>query len=172
MELRILFSGEIGVSFSHFSIETDAPVERHSIGEFSGQKNGLLGAAREGRLLFTARPKDATIDLEIQYFRSRPEVDKRYDKIVEASFERPDEPVFLCQWAHEVVYPLDLPPGEYRVRYCVKGLGLEYGEDDIIAQSTIPGQGYLVQFWPEEPSEDRIVRQSSAEAKYWHSRRK
>ncbi|MEU8818761.1 hypothetical protein [Actinoplanes sp. NPDC048796] len=55
---------------------------------------------------------------------------------------------------------IDLPPGVYRARYCAADMR----RDRDVEES---GGRYLLQFWP-ATGVDRIVRQSSEYAAYWH----
>tara|TARA_R110002049_G_C8824969_1_gene534877 strand:- start:49 stop:597 length:549 start_codon:yes stop_codon:yes gene_type:complete len=167
-----LFSGLIDVCYSQFYIESEDPDDSDSCEEqFQGQNNGLCGAATPERIFFTARPKDSVIDLDINLYTENPEINDEYTDIVEVSFRPGEEPVFLCQWAHEEVYPLNLENIDYRVRYSIVGLDNDYDydeDDDEYFQKPVPGQKYLIEIWPQEKSRDQIVKQTSMEAAYWH----
>ncbi len=166
-----LFSGNIDIYFSQFSIESEEPDDSVRLPDVhAGQVNGLCGAAQPERLFFTARPKDAAIELQIQLWPCEPPIDSTYGDIVEVPFTRGVEPVLLCQWAHEEVFPLTLPPGEYRVRYSIDGLDKDYPEDCDKEgyEKPIPGQRYLVQFWAHPNEGDSIIKQTTEEAAYWH----
>ncbi|MEO0423015.1 MAG: hypothetical protein AAF184_11800 [Pseudomonadota bacterium] len=167
---KTLFSGRIDIEFSQFYIEAED--EYSDIDSaFANQVNGLCGAAQPGSLFFTARPKDAVIALEVVLFSTEPPIDSSYSEIVEVSFCRDSQPVLLCQWAHEDTYPLDLPAGPYRVRYCIDGLEKEYDEGVVWEHERIPipGQRYLIQFWPGHHKPDTILQQTSDQAAYWHA---
>ena len=168
-----IFSGDLEVCYSQFYIETEDPDDDQPLEEqFKGQENGLCGAVVPERLFFTARPKDCVISLEIHLYNKIPPVKNEYTDIVEVSFRSGEEPVFLCQWAHEEEFPLNLPSGDYRVRYCIVGLDKDYDydeEDEEYFSKPVPGQKYLIQMWPQELGQDKILKQETEEAKYWHN---
>ncbi|MGH1426691.1 MAG: hypothetical protein ACRBEE_02035 [Arenicella sp.] len=41
-------------------------------------------------------------------------------------------------------------------------------EDDDYFEKPVPGQKYLIEIWPQEKSQDKIIKQTSLEAAYWH----
>jgi hypothetical protein len=63
-------------------------------------------------------------------------------------------------------YEFSLPKGDYRVRYCARGM--DEGQDGDTLVDGDPVDFYLLQFWPGTASPDRILRQTSAAAAYWH----
>ncbi len=174
---KVLFSNNIDISYSQFYIEIEDPDDSLLPSDPSdNQINGLCGAAQKGRLFFTARPKDGAIDLEIQLHEKEPDIEIQYEEIVEVSFTRDKEETFLCEWAHEEEHLLELPRGEYRVRYSVIGLDKDYDYDDMDEDEDEPykpisGQKYLIQFWPCKFKQDAIIKQTTKEAEYWHNAR-
>ena len=69
--------------------------------------------------------------------------------------------------AGQAAYPLPLPAGNYRARYCTRGM--QDGSDLDTSQD--PGQptdSYSLAFWPAPPAPDQIVKQTSDIAAYWH----
>ena len=163
-ESKILYSGCIDISYSSFTIEPENP---DSLGgdEFAGQNNGLCGASVPGHLAFIARPRDAAINIDVVLHSKEPELKHEYTEVVEVSFERGKNPVLLCQWAHEEIFKLDLPKKEYRVRYSIKGLDKDYDEEIL---KPINGQLYLIEFWPSKFKEDKIIKETTEDATYWH----
>jgi hypothetical protein len=86
---------------------------------------------------------------------------------VEASF-RPVEPeIALVEWAGEAVHHLDLPIGDYRVRYHATGMDAA-AEADTIKDDDPPIDRYLLQLWPAAAQPDAIVKQTAEVAAYWH----
>jgi hypothetical protein len=168
-----LFSGNLEICYSQFYIEPEDPEDEESMEEqFRGQVNGLCGATVPERLFFTARPKDAVISIDVLLYKGCPPLSSNYSDIVEVSFKRGKEPVYLCQWAHEEEFLLNLAPGNYRVRYCIEGLDKDYDydvEDDDYFEMPVPGQKYLIQIWPQNLEQDKIVKQGSEESAYWHN---
>jgi hypothetical protein len=64
-------------------------------------------------------------------------------------------------------WPLALDEIDYRVRYC--GWGMDAGHQ---AGPQMDGEPlvdrYLLQFWPAPPEPDQVIKQTSAQAAYWH----
>lgn len=173
-----IYSGNIFTNYSEFTIECDDPDDsRLENGGYSNLANGLVGCSAIGRLFFTAEPKDSLIKLEIELHNNEPLLDNTFDEIVEVPFAKGKENIFLCEWAHEETHLLAIPTGQYRVRYSIKGFDLDYenmdeAEDDE-PWPPYPGQRYLIQLWPSLVNEsDKILKQSSDLAAYWHNARK
>jgi hypothetical protein len=60
-----------------------------------------------------------------------------------------------------------MPDGQYRARFCAKAFGaMEQLESN--GDSSDSGEQYLLIFWPDAPRPDQIVKQTSADALYWH----
>jgi hypothetical protein len=89
-----------------------------------------------------------------------------WEEIVEASF-RPAGPAALVQWAGEAFEPLDLAEIDYRVRYCGKAMDAAHQQDTVLEGEPLIDR-YLLQFWAAEPQPDRVARQTSEIAAYWH----
>jgi hypothetical protein len=166
---------------------------------FRGQENGLCGARVPGALFlitglntglvrFTVDVLDAppqlddTEELEVSaaqmnLFSGTPErinldspAQVKWEEIVEASLnvDATITNLALVEWGGGAVYPIPLAPGSYRVRYCARGmdLGRDRGttlEDDDIVDF------YSLAFWPAEAAKDRVIKQTSKAAAYWHS---
>ncbi|MGH1461113.1 MAG: hypothetical protein ACRBB6_03665 [Neptuniibacter sp.] len=177
MKHRTLFSDNIFVSYSQFYIECEDPDDSLlPSNPFHKQQNGLCGASQNERLFFTAAPKDSLISLDVELLEEEPLLDDNFDEVVEVSFKRGAENILLCEWAHEEEHPLDIPEGEYRVRYNIKGFDLDYdyenmeepGDDDELLPP-LESQKYLIQFWPSPFRGDKIIKKSSDSAAYWHN---
>jgi hypothetical protein len=164
---------------------------------FRGQENGLCGAGVPGALFlitglhtglvgFTVDvldvppPLDNTEELEasveqVNLFGGSSErinlgssTQVKWEEIVEASLyvDAEIENLALVEWGGEV-YPIPLQPGSYRVRYCARGMdigrnhGVVFEEEDIV-------DFYSLAFWPAEAAKDRVIKQTSKAAAYWH----
>ncbi len=176
MSSKLLYSNNIFVSYSQFYIECEDPDDSlYPSDPFYKQVNGLCGAAQAGRLFFTARPKDALIKLDIELLTDEPAIDNQFDEIVEVSFKRESEDVYLCEWAHEEECLLEILEDEYRVRYSVKGFDLDYDYENMEEPEgdelppPLQGQKYLIQLWPCSHKNDQIIKKTTEHAAYWHN---
>jgi hypothetical protein len=128
---------------------------------WAGQTNGLCGAAVSGVLKLTVATHTGWIPFRIELHDGPPAAGDVWEEIVEVSFVPAQEDLYLQGLDAENRYPLTLPVNSYRARFCARGFDdAAAGEEGMDA--------YLIQFWPAESSPDRIVRQTSAEAAYWH----
>ena len=116
---------------------------------FAGQTNGLCGPAQQGRLFFVTAIQNGAISLECELHAQEPVIKNEYQEIVEVSLVVGDEPISLCEWAHEETHKLKLNAGSYRVRYLVQGFDKDYDEerdeDDSYWKSPLEGQFHLIQ---------------------------
>jgi hypothetical protein len=171
-ESKELFLGKIDVEYGQFYFDNldeekslfDGDVEE----TFEGQSNGICGAAVKGMLYFIAGLNAGPISVCIELSEGTPEVARGYDDVVEVSFNNLIDSIALCQWGYEKTFSLDLPKGNYRVRYSVAALGKEHSDGDDW-ELPIPDQWHLIQLWPAEHSEDAIIEANSEAGKYWHS---
>lgn len=176
--MKELFNGDLAIVYGQFYIDIaatdhDEPEDDYLEPDsaFTGQSNGICGAAQEGKLFFVTGIKDGAIDISCEYHESAPVVDNSYDEIVEASLEVGDVRLSLCEWGHENTHDLDLPKGQYRVRYLARGMDEDYdddSDDEEYWEKPLPGQHHLVQIWPAELEKDSVLKVTSDNAKYWH----
>lgn len=162
--MRILMSGPVSVSEGQIYVESGeesvAPLDEC----MGGQSNGLCGAAAQGCLFLIASRILTDVGFTVELHDTAPPVDETWPEIVEASFH-PAGPAALACCLGEGYWPLQLDPVSYRVRYCASGLD----EDDELARDFDPTvHRYLLQFWPGPPEPDRVVKQTSRTAAYWH----
>jgi hypothetical protein len=106
------------------------------------------------------------VKLTVDVDEHEPGLDDSWEECVEVSFE-PHAPVSLVDWNREVVCALPLRPVDYRVRYLARGMDAGRAADTIVEDEE-PVDLYGVQFWPSAPARDRVIRQTSDTAKYWH----
>jgi len=168
----VLFSGQLSINYGQFYVDELTPQNEddYLLAEqaFKGQANGLCGAAEKGKLFLVAGPQTGAILIDVLLHSSEPPVDKAFEDSVECSMQVPENKAGLCSWAHEESYTLDLPPGNYRVRYSISGMDRDYAEDSEDVDAPIPGQRYLLQFWPASGTKDQILKVGSETAAYWH----
>jgi len=135
---------------------------------FRGQANGLCGAAVPGLLFLITGLHTGHVRFTVDVCASRPPVDDSWEEIVEVPFTVAAPEVTLEEWGGQAAYPLQLPAAEYRVRYCARGM--QHGHDlDTSQDPDRPPDRYSLAFWPARPAPDRVVKQTSDIAAYWHA---
>jgi hypothetical protein len=135
---------------------------------FIGQQNGLLGAAVPGQLWITTGLHTGTVRLRIVSSDRNPGVDGEWQEVVEASFAPGTPGAALTGWggqAKPIALSLDTTP--YRVRLCASYMD-EARQQDTILDGESPIDAYLLTFWEADPAPDRVVKQTSDIAAYWH----
>ncbi|SNY60852.1 hypothetical protein [Paractinoplanes atraurantiacus] len=126
---------------------------------FAGQANGLCGAAVPGALFLMTGLRFGEVGLDVEVHATEPPLGEEWEEAVEVSFAAQPGGVRLAGWESDG-YELPVPPGDYRVRYCARGI--DEGRDvDQLDEGADPVDFYLLQFWPAPPSPDRILRQTS-----------
>jgi len=84
-----------------------------------------------------------------------------------------DEPISLCEWAHEETHKLKLNAGSYRVMYLVQGFDKDYDEerdeDDSYWKSPLEGQFHLIQNCHGDVEQDILIKHTTDNARFWHS---
>ena len=88
---------------------------------FKGQENGLLGAALHGSLFLVTGLHTGSVRLRVEVLESEPELDDRWDELVEATFE-PAGLVQLVDWDGNEVCTIPLESQAHRVRYHARGM--------------------------------------------------
>ncbi|MER7077219.1 hypothetical protein [Saccharopolyspora kobensis] len=163
---RKLFDGEVWVHYGQIYVESGG---RHlDLQEsFAGQRNGLLGAAERGGLFLITGLHTGEVGFTVELHEQAPPVDDTWEEIVEASYQPLGDVALVC-WGGEGSWPLDLDGFEYRVRYHAVRMD-EANDLDTRAVEDPLVDRYLLQFWPAPPAPDRIIKQSSEDAAYWHS---
>lgn len=175
---KVLFNQNINVAYGQYYIDKaiDFDNDDDDFDEddeflletaFEEQKNGLCGACHEGKLFLVSGPSDGTINVKVELHDKAPEVDDSHEDIVECYLTAKDDELHLCEWAQEEAYKLNLPKDNYAVRYSIKGMDLDYGDDDDWDEP-IQGQHYLIQLWPASGTEDNIIKSESKNGQYWH----
>lgn len=158
--MRVLFDDVVIVAFHSFWIVGDDEA-RWDTAAHGGQSNGLCGAAEPGTLSFITGLHTGPVPVRVEAHGAEPPVEPEWQEVVEASFAATGSDVVTALWQGPA-YPLALEAGDHRVRYCAVGFDNE--NDEV----TDPPERYLVQFWPAPPAPDRVVRQTSDSAAYWH----
>ena len=165
MLIRILLDRPVWLSYHTITVG-DAEVEGGPGGEpWRGQLNGLCGAAVPGWLSLTTGVHTGVVPLRIEVHSDEPPIGDGWEEVVEASFEPAWDEIAVTGLMGDA-WPIALPAGSHRVRYCASGMQQGRERDTGLLADLV--DSYLLQFWPAEPASDRILRQTSAIAAYWH----
>ena len=163
--MRTLMSGDVSVSYGQIYVQS--AYEFAELPDcFGGQRNGLCGGAIPGALFLVTGLNTGSVGFAVELHDRPPPVDETWEEIVEVSFRPAGETSLVC-WGGSGSWPLDLIETDYRVRYCgirmdeAHTLGIPEGEERELDR-------YLLQFWPSPPAPDRVLKQTSATAAYWH----
>ncbi|GLX98000.1 hypothetical protein [Herbidospora sp. NBRC 101105] len=112
-----------------------------------------------------------TVDFSVTVADHDPGADSGgYEDIVEISMESEAGRFALHEWGGGDVHELpDLPagPGWYRLRYHAQNMDAAAEADT--SQEII--DRYLLQIWPQDESEPRVVQSASGQLAYWRSPR-
>lgn len=133
----------------------------------AGQSAGLCGAAAPGALWLSTGLHMGNVGFTVEVHDQAPPLDPVWEDVVEASFRPVSAGSALTQWAGEASWDLDLEETDYRVRYCAQGLDEAHRQGTRLDDEPHLDR-YLLQFWPAPPAPDRILKQTSATAAYWH----
>ena len=158
-------SGPAWVAYAQIYVESS---ENYAdLGEcFAGQRNGLCGAAVEGKLFLITGLHTGKVGFVVEVHDKMPSVEYSADEVVEASY-RPLGAAALQGWGGEGRWPLDLEQVSYRVRYSGWGMDAGHQAGPPMDDETLIDR-YLLQFWPAPPAPDRVIRQTGKQAAYWH----
>ena len=157
-----VFDGNVGVDHGQLYVARDSEdIGPDLFVHFTGQKNGLLGAATPGLLCLLTGRADGDVRFTVEVCEGEPLLDDSWEDCVEASFSPVARVVkFLDLWG-EVQCEIPLGEETYRVRYAARGMDAEFDPkyDDEEAEG--------LWFWPAPHSPDAVVRQTSKSAAYW-----
>ena len=165
--MRTVMSGRASVSYGQIYVESsEDSSDLHEC--FAGQRNGLCGAAVAGKLFLITGLHTGDVGFTVEVHDGMPPVEDSAEDVVEASY-RPIGDAALVTWASMGGWwELELEPGvDYRVRY--SGWGMDAGHHAGPPMDDEPlVDRYLLQFWPARPAPDRVVKETSKSAAYWH----
>lgn len=133
---------------------------------FSGQLNGLVGAADTSGVYINLARRSGGSQVRIELLESSPGfAADTWEDVVEVSVAVPEgaQPRW-ASWAGESWGPLTVPAGTYRLR--VSARGRDAGRSGEFADGVV--DWYLVQFWPAPIEPDAVLQVGSNDATYWH----
>jgi hypothetical protein len=134
---------------------------------FRGQVNGLVGAANARGVYINLARRSGGSRVRIVLQKGAPHlIENGWEDVVEVSTSVPEgaEPGWLT-WACEDGGPIDVAPGDYRVRVSAND------RDAGAAGEFVDGvlDEYLVELWPAAKEPDAVLRTTSRNAQYWHA---
>jgi hypothetical protein len=157
-----VFDGVIGVLDGQLWVATNADdIGPDMDASFSGQQNGLLGAAEAGVLRLITGTADGDVRLSVQVVEREPQLDDSWEDCVEVTFSPASPVVALFDWDGAASFEIPLGEASYRVRYATRGADA----GNAGTETEVAG----LWFWPAPPGADAIIRQTSKSAAYWHS---
>jgi hypothetical protein len=163
--MTTLMSGDAWVHYGQIYVDSGSSTPELTEC-FAGQRNGLCGAAVPGFLFLITGLHTGRIGFSVELLDVPPELDAGWEDVVEASF-RPQGDTALVGWGGQGRWPLDLAGRDYRVRYSAARMD-QAREQDTRLDDQPEIDRYLLQLWPAPPEPDRVVKQTSAIAAYWH----
>ncbi|MEU9574722.1 hypothetical protein AB0D62_33590 [Streptomyces massasporeus] len=166
--MRRPVEGEVHVHYGQIYVESDPDDHVPDLAEaFAGQRAGLCGAATPGFLWLNTGLHTGDVGFTVEVRDQAPPLDPGWEDVVEVSFRPASVRSALVQWAGEDSWGLDLEETDHRVRYCARGMDLAR-ETDTRSADEPQLDRYLLQFWPAPPEPDRVLKETSRIAAYWH----
>ncbi|WP_172386266.1 hypothetical protein [Streptomyces sp. MNP-20] len=167
--MRTVYDGELRVHYGQFYVESRLYIPRQDeIAHCAGQRNGLCGAANPGHLFLTTGLHTGRVGLRVEVHEMEPPLDDQWEEIVEVSFRPASAETAVVPWGDGAICSLDLPVTDYRVRYCGRGMDVTYDDETSVLDGGPVVDHYLLQFWPAKPAADRVIKQTTRSAAYWH----
>ena len=169
---QILYAGPVHVHYGFFTLTAfpDFPVPNNKAEPFSGQSNGLCGAAAAPLLHVHTGLHTGTVDVEVILTPTRPPVDSdHWEEIVELDYHV-ETPVTMLAGFDGAAAELAIPLGHYRLRFNARGMDQAHGADTGDHIDT-----YQLLLWPNTPSPqplsptDTILKATSAIARARHA---
>ncbi len=161
-----LFAGNVEVQYGQAYIELDGKFNGFMDDCFLGQKNGLCGAQMPAILFLMTGLHTGVVGITITLFDADPGFEKSWEEIVEVSFQAPRGEITLMEWAADRGVGMAVPVGFYRARY--QGRAMQAANELDTNINDTPVDSYRLDLWPAPPAPDRIIKQTSTIAAYWH----
>ena len=164
--MRTLMSGEAPVHYMQIYVQSGR-TELDLAACFAGQSNGLAGGAVPGLLYLHTGLHTGEVGFAVELHEGEPPLSERWEEAVEVSY-RPNGDAALVCWGEQPSWPLGLEQRDYRARYCATGMEQGRAMDTRMPPAPIADH-YLLQLWPSPPAPDRVLRQTTDIAAYWHA---
>ncbi|WP_225797396.1 hypothetical protein [Streptomyces aculeolatus] len=166
--MRTVYSGELHVSYMQFYVDSRREFGEEPWDSRAGQRNGLCGAAVPGFLFCTTGLHTGRVGLTVEVHEDAPPVAECWEEVVEVSFRPTSSRTSVVPWGDGELCAAELPETDHRVRYCARGMDVEWDAESAVLDGGPPVDHYLLQFWPAPPAPELIVRETSRQAAYWH----
>ncbi|MEV0502051.1 hypothetical protein AB0I84_31275 [Streptomyces spectabilis] len=167
--MRTVYDGELRVCYGQFYVESRLYLPGEERDEDrAGQSNGLCGAANPGSLFLTTGLHTGRVGLTVEVHETEPPLDDQWEEIVEVSFRPASAETTVVPWGDAAICSLDLLVADYRVRYCGRGMDVTPDDELSVLDGGPVVDHYLLQFWPAQPAADRVIKQTTRSAAYWH----
>jgi hypothetical protein len=129
----------------------------------SGQNNGICGSAIPNQIVLRFGPHTGRVHLTIAVTNKRPAIDRKWNEIVESSFEALDDlALHALSFDGDPQGPMiPVPEGNYRLRYSA----LDFSEP--VSDEAAPQQYELI-LWPAKLAEDKVIKVSNPRAASYH----
>lgn len=161
-----LFAGNVEVQYGQAYIELDGKFDGAMDACFRGQSNGLRGAQIPAILFLMTGLHTGVVGITINLFDTDPGIDESWEEIVEVSFQAPAGEITLVEWAADSGVGMAVPVGFHRARY--QGRAMQSASELGTNVDDTPVDSCRLDLWPAPPAPDRIVKQTSTVAAYWH----
>ena len=164
MKVKVLADGELFVDYGFVYLDSGVGGWEQEVDQRAGQRNGLAGAAQDGFVMLTTGTNVGDVPLRIELYRKAPPVDERWDEVVEVSVDLRGRRLEVTSFDRELEVRKLRQHGPHRLRYSA----LRFDDDQRRRDHEVALDRYLVQLWPAAMAPDRIVKQTSERAAYWH----
>ena len=163
-----IFEGSLSVDYAQAYVCAGELSQLEAGDYFKRQENGLCGASIPHALWLVFGMESGEVGFTIDVLDAAPPLDDSWEEIVEVPFAVAEDSgeINLLQWPGEAVCSIPLLPGNYRVRYCARGMDEGHDTDTILDDEPLV-DFYSLTFWPAENAKDRILKQTSEQAQYW-----
>ena len=164
-----VFSGPLGVHYAQAYVLPAGSVTPGLKECFRGQVNGLCGAALPGKLFLITGLHTGHVGFTVDLLDAPPPLDETWEEVVEVPFSVTACETALVQWAGTVTYPIPLPRGSFRARYCARGMQLGKVLDTLLPDRPAI-DSYSLTFWPAQTTDDSVLRVTAEIAAYFHQK--
>lgn len=135
--MKTLFNGRLWVHYGQAYVVSGPVFDSDFEASFRGQSNGLCGASSPNLLFLITGLHTGHVNFSVEFSDAEPPLDRAWEDVVEVSSTVVNRP-FLKEWAGQVLYPIDLAPGTYRVRYAARGMDAARAVDTIVETEEPP----------------------------------
>ncbi|MEV7043741.1 hypothetical protein [Amycolatopsis sp. NPDC051061] len=155
---------ELDAEYPYFYICEDTSLINHRVSTWSG-----MVTASAGKLKLQLPSCASVAGVTVEMHREEPvDVVDCFEDVVEFGYPSATGNPAVLDWSRALVCeltPLPAGPGDYRIRYHVRGVGTTANDSDFRS----PGKAEaLLQIWPGAPAQLKEVKITSALGEFWH----